>query len=55
MCDIPQDLLNQMLTELDIQGNNKINELDKTHWSVKNVNLIEEMKLKRISLFIPTI
>lgn len=55
MCNIPQNLLNQMLTELDIQGNNKINELDKTHWSVKNVNLIEEMKLKGISLFIPTI
>lgn len=55
MCNIPHSLLNQMLTELDIQGNNKINEFDKTHWAVKNVNLIEEMKLKGIGLLIPTI
>lgn len=50
-CGIPQELLNQMITELDIHGNYKLNELDKTHWSVKNVNLIEEMRLKGINLF----
>lgn len=44
MCSIPQDLLNAM-----------IQELDKTHWSIKNINLIEEMRLKGISLFAPTI
>ncbi len=55
MCDIPQELLNQMITELDIQGHCKLNELDKTHWSVKNVNLIEELKLKGISLLVPTL
>lgn len=55
MCSIPHSLLNQMLIELDIQGNYKINELDKTHWAVKNVNLIEELKLKGINLFVPTI
>lgn len=55
MCSIPHSLLNQTLTELDIQGNNKINELDKTHWAVKNVNFIEEMKIKGINLFVPTI
>lgn len=55
MCNIPHSLLNQILIELDIQGNDKINEFDKTHWAVKNVNLIEEMKLKGIGLLIPTI
>jgi len=55
MCSIPQDLLNSMIQELDIRGNYKINELDKTHWSIKNINLIEEMKLKGISLFVPTL
>lgn len=55
MCSIPQELLNRMLDVLDIKGNYKINELDKTHWSIKHVNLIEEMKLKGISLFAPTL
>lgn len=55
MCSIPQDLLNAMIQELDIRGNYKVNELDKTHWSIKNINLIEEMRLKGISLFAPTI
>lgn len=55
MCSIPHNLLNTMLTELDIQGTYKFNELDKTHWSVKNINLIEEMQLKGINLFIPSI
>ncbi|MDD6597154.1 hypothetical protein [Anaerovibrio sp.] len=55
MCNIPQDLLNGMLNELDIKGSYKINELDKTHWSIKHINLIEELKLKGISLFAPTL
>lgn len=55
MCNIPQDLLNEMIYELDIRGNYNLNELDKTHWSIKNINLIEEMKLKGISLLAPTI
>ena len=50
-CGIPQELLNQMIVELDIQGSAKLNEFDKTHWSIKNVNLIEEMRLKGINLF----
>lgn len=55
MCSISQDLLNTMTRELDLQGTYKINELDKTHWSIKNINLIEEMRQKGISLFVPTI
>lgn len=55
MCPIPQDLLNQMLAELDLWGKNSLNELDRTHWAIKNVNLIEEMKLKGISLLVPSI
>lgn len=55
MCPIPQDLLNTMVSELDLQGNEKVNELDRTHWSIKNVNIVEELKLKGISLLIPSI
>lgn len=31
MCPIPQDLLNTMVSELDLQGNEKVNELDRTY------------------------
>ena len=55
MCYIPQYKLNEMLVELDIQGNEKVNEFDRTHWSIKNVNVVEELKLKGISLLIPSI
>ncbi len=55
MCPISQDLLNTMVSELDLQGNEKVNELDRTHWSIKNVNIIEELKLKGVSLLIPSI
>lgn len=55
MCPIPQDLLNRMLAELDLWGKYNLNELDRTHWAIKNVNLIEEMKLKGISLLVPSI
>ncbi|MBD3948907.1 hypothetical protein I4Q36_04960 [Tuanshanicoccus lijuaniae] len=55
MCPIPQDLLNSMVTELDLQGNDKFNEFDRTHWSIKNVNVVEELKLKGISLLIPSL
>lgn len=54
-CSIPQALLNQMIVELDINGSAKINELDRTHWAIKNVNLIDEMRAKGISLFVPSI
>lgn len=55
MCPIPQDLLSSMVTELDLQGNDTFNEFDRTHWSIKNVNIVEELKLKGISLLIPSI
>lgn len=55
MCPIPQDLLNTMGSELDLQGNEKVNELDRTHWSIKNVNIVEELKLKGVSLLISSI
>ena len=44
-----------MITELDLQGNEKVNEFDRTHWAIKNVNVVEELKLKGISLLIPSI
>lgn len=55
MYSIPQDLLNTMISELDLQGNEKVNELDRIHWSIKNVNIVEELNLKGISLLIPSI
>lgn len=51
---IPQNLLNSMLTELDLWDSPTFNELDRTHWAIKNVNLVEELKLKGISVLVPS-
>ena len=55
MCPIPQETLSNMITELDLRGTEKLNEFDRTHWAIKNVNNVEELKLKGISLLIPSL
>lgn len=39
----PQDILNQNLEALGIQGTKYFTELNRTHWTVKKVNLMEEL------------
>lgn len=41
--DIPQQRLNELLEELQLVGNNKFNEMNRTHWSIKRCDLIEEL------------
>ena len=41
--DIVQQRLNEMLEELGLVGNNRFNELNRTHWAIKRVDLIQEL------------
>lgn len=41
--DIPQQRLNECLEELGLVGNNRFNELNRTHWSIKRCDLIQEL------------
>ena len=41
--DIPQSAINVLLDELGLVGNAKYNELNRTHWSIKRVDLIQEL------------
>lgn len=51
---IPQQRLNEMAFQLAIQGTPAFNELNRTHWAIKRVNLIEELKAAGISVLAPT-
>lgn len=37
---VPQQVINDLLTELDLWGNSRFNELNQTHWALKNVDLL---------------
>ena len=41
--DIPQKAINDLLEELGISDNSSFNELNRTHWSIKRVDLIQEL------------
>ena len=41
---IPQQRLNEALMELDLWGDNTFNEFNRTHWSIKKVDLISELQ-----------
>ena len=41
--DIPQNAINGLLDELGLIGNTSFNELNRTHWSIKRVDLIQEL------------
>lgn len=41
--DIVQQRLNELLDELGLYGNQHFNELNRTHWSIKRVDLIQEL------------
>ena len=51
---IQQQRLNEILFQLAIDGTTSFNELDRTHWAIKRVNLIEELKAAGISVLAPT-
>ena len=41
--DIPQQRLNECLEELGLVGDNRFNELNRTHWSIQRCDLIQEL------------
>lgn len=53
-CTIPQQRLNEMMLNLAIKGSLSFNELNRTHWTIKRINLIEELRAAGISVLAPT-
>ena len=51
---IQQQRLNEIIFQLAISGTTSFNELDRTHWAIKRVNLIEELRAVGISVLAPT-
>ena len=41
---LPQQRLNESLFDLDIRGNSSFNEFNRTHWCIKKVDLIAELR-----------
>lgn len=41
---IPQQRLNEALFELDLRGDNSFNEFNRTHWCIKKIDLIAELR-----------
>ena len=41
---IPQQILNEQCFELGIGGARSFNELNRTHWALKQINLIEALQ-----------
>ncbi len=51
---IPQQRLNEISFKIGIQGSSAFNELNRTHWAIKQLNLIEELRAAGISVLAPT-
>lgn len=51
---IPQQKLNEIAFNIALQRASSFNELNRTHWAIKKVNLIEELKAAGISVLAPT-
>mgnify|MGYP003591089044 FL=1 len=41
--DVPQWRLNELLEELQLVGDDKLNEMNRTHWAIKRCDLIQEL------------
>lgn len=48
---IPQQKINELLFELGIQGNSNFNELNRMHWAIKRINMVEVLGENGIPLF----
>ncbi len=48
---VPQERLNALLFELGLQGNTNFNELNRMHWSIKRINLVEVLRENGIQVF----
>lgn len=54
LCSIPQQRLNEIAANLAINGASAFNELNRMHWTIKRINLVEELKAAGISVLVPT-
>ena len=52
-CNIPQQRLNEIMLRLAIRGSSSFNELNRTHWTIKRINLIKELRAAGISVLAP--
>lgn len=50
---ISQRRLIDLMRELDIQGRSSFSELSRTHWAIKHVNLVEELRDAGITVYAP--
>jgi hypothetical protein len=50
---IPQQRLNEISFKIAIESASSFNELNRTHWAIKRLNLIEELKAAGISVLVP--
>jgi len=48
---IPQQILNEQCFELGIGGARSFNELNRTHWALKQINLIEALQKAGVQIF----
>lgn len=53
-CTISQQKLNEIMPNLAIKGSTSFNEFNRTHWTIKRINLIEELRAAGISVLVPT-
>ena len=44
ICCLPQQKLNEACFELDMGGDSSFNELNRTHWSIKKIDLLAELR-----------
>ncbi len=54
LCQFPQQRLNEIAYQIAIQSASTFNELNRTHWAIKRLNLIEELRSAGISVLTPT-
>lgn len=48
---IPQQRLNELLFELGIDGNNNFNELNRMHWAIKKIDIVQVLRENGIQVF----
>lgn len=53
-CSVPQQKLNEIAFNLAIKGSSSFNELNRTHWAIKKIDLIEELRAAGVSVLVPT-
>lgn len=50
---LPQKRLNEIIDKLAIRGTSNFNELDRTHWTIKRIDLVAELREAGITVYAP--